>query len=244
MRRLVIVLPFYHSDREACMRMARYVCALEDKYRDDVELCFCNRWDTDPLHPGEMMRFVATFKVSWFPSTTKAEGHPKGCNAMARDIFHEALRRSNVGGPWEDVEALLFMEPDCVPVAKDWIDQLRAAWDRKDDHALVVGCYRDRDVDVPHVNGNALWSPRLAAHINIDVDCHGFGWDSALAEQIASRFCDTPLIANLFKETNVPESRMRNNPFNSFGVPVLLHGVKDDSATKYAEKCTGVRFPT
>lgn len=246
MKRLAIIIPFYADDRAQAMLMARFVCALEERYRSDTILCFVNRWDADPLYPHEMMRFITTFPVEFFSSTTKASGHPAGPNAMAKDIFHEALRRSNVGAPWEDVDTILFMEPDCVPVAKDWIDQLRREWETQvDKKELVCGCYRYEGVDVPHVNGNALWTPRLAAHINVDLDCCGLGWDSAWAGQIGMRLFNTPLIENLFKETNVPESRMRENPFFPENIsPVLIHGVKDRSAIEYAEKMTGVKWPT
>lgn len=245
MKRLALVIPFYDADREQAMRMAKFICDLEPKYRDDVFLCFVNRWDCPPIHPAEMMRFITTFRVEWFASTTKAEGHPAGPNAMAKDIFLEAQRLVDAQR-WADVDALLLMEPDCVPVAKDWLDQLRAEWDRAQDtnKAVSVGCWRDRYVDVPHVNGNALWSTRLATAINVNMDCHGFGWDSAFSEQLRHRIYPTAMIVNLWREENVADSRFEKSPFlpQSAYRPVLAHGVKDDSARKYAEKMTGVKF--
>jgi len=245
MRRLLIAFPYYEKDRAQAMRLAKFICDLEPKFRDDVTLFFYARHDALPITPHEMMRYITTFPVQWGISSTKAEGHPAGCNAMAADLFRHAQARVD-SGHWADVDSILLCEPDCVPCARDWIDQLRAEWDRARELSpvLVVGCFRNRGVDVPHVNGNALWSPRLATSIAVGMDCRGLGWDSAWSEQLTGRSYPTSMIVNLWRETNVPEDRMATSPFLPMlpYKPVLIHGVKDRSAELWAEKQTGVKF--
>jgi hypothetical protein len=238
---LDIVIPFSEGDREAAMRLAHFIAKIEPKRRDDVELCLVNRFDCERAGAAEIALLLPTFKVSTMNTTTKATGHPQGCNAMAEDIFTFALANKN----WEDVDAILFMEPDCVPVARDWIDQLRAEWDdlnlHRDTDLSVVGCFRSLGVDIPHVNGNALWNPRIAEWYDLKAK-PGLGWDSSVAlEMSTDDYRNTELISNLFKETNMPEERMRVNPFslgllNPARPPVLIHGVKDESAWNYAKK--------
>ena len=242
MKRIVIAIQFYEGDRAAAFRLAQFITDIEPTFRDDVELCFVNRFDCKPITPLEMVKFITTFKVSWFQTTTQETGHPAGCNAMARDFFAESLRRYR-SGEWAEVQAVLLLEPDCVPVARDWINQLEMEWDfaKATGDFVVVGCYRDKDVDVPHINGNALWAPDLAARIDLAVDYTGKGWDSALAHELKGHWFKTSLISNLFKETNVPTERLANNPFTPPGTPapVLIHGVKDESAWDYAKAKMG-----
>ena len=241
--RIVIALPYYTDDRAATFRLARYICALEKAYRDDTELCFVARSDAIPIMPHEMMAYIPSFKISWHICEPGPIGHPAGANHMMRDFFVEAIKRAN-NGEWADVKAILVCEADCVPCAKDWLDQLHHEWDMQADrNTLVIGCYRSENVDRPHINGNALWHPRLADYADLH-DKPGLGRDSAVFSSLDGRWVGTPLIANLWMETNVPEERMRKNPFWPDDTPpVMIHGVKTDCARKWAEKMTGVPFP-
>jgi hypothetical protein len=239
MKRAVISISYFDGDRVDAFKLARFIADLEPSYRPDVELCFVARHDAMPITPSEMTQFITTFPVSWMRTATEEVGHPKGSNAMAIDFFKESLHRVR-DGSWGEVEAIIFIEPDCVPVAKDWINQLMREWmwAKTVCDVLALGCYRDKDVDVPHINGNAVWHPELARHIDFACDYTGKGWDSAIAPQLIGRKVHTSLIANLWKETNVAESRMARNPFTPEGTPppVLIHGVKDDSAWNFARK--------
>jgi len=244
MRKLILALPYYADDRAQAMRLAKYIVALESAYRDDCEICFVSRRDADPIYPHEMMRFVTTMPISWYHCEGTAVGHPAAPNEMAREFFVEAIRRVN-DGQWATVDAILFMEPDCVPVARDWLNRLRAEWD-----ALMapgrcgLGCFRSENVDTPHLNGNAMWIPRLADYADMS-DVPGLGWDSALGSKLVP-VVSTPLISNLWMETKVPTERIEVNPFHSDKMrrPVLVHGCKDRSVELHAEAMTGVPFPT
>ena len=230
MRKLILAIPYYADDRAQAMRLAKYIVALESAYRDDCEICFISRRDADPIFPHEMMRFVTTMPISWYHCEGTAVGHPAAPNEMAREFFVEAIRRVN-DGQWATVDAILFMEPDCVPVARDWLNQLRAEWDAAQYFgAEIVGCYREENVDFPHVNGNMMASPRLADHVDM-ADIPGLGWDSAIFKRWADAgkpwsWRATPLISNLWMETKVPEERMRVNPFHADKgrPPCLIHG--------------------
>ena len=248
MKKLVIALPFFDGDREQAEMLALVVDWIQAKSlipkRPNVEFCFVNKHGHSRINPAVMASLNFTFApCTEFETVTAAEGHPKSGNAQAIDFFRESLRRVQTG-QWKGVDAILWMEPDCVPVAHDWIDQLMHEWDYAITvaPALVVGCYRTENVDVPHVNGNALWHPELAKHIDLNVTMEGKGWDSALADQLKGRFVQTSLIANLWKETKVTDERMKANPFTPKGTPppVLIHGVKDDSAWLFARRQLGI----
>lgn len=238
--KLLIAIPYYNGDRDKALSLAGLITAIEPAFRDDVEICFVPRLDAIPPTPLEMKPLMRKFSsVHWYLTQSPDVGHPKGSNGQARDFFNEAQRRY-FHGEWRHIEAILYLEPDSVPIARDWINQLMREWafGKKYAQAYVVGCFRSEGVDVPHINGVALYAPDVAHRFDFSVTKGTLGWDSAMAEQFSQAWMKTSLISNLWKETNVPDERFQSNPFTPKGTPppVLIHGVKDGSALNYAKK--------
>ena len=184
--RAIIVIPYYSADREAAFRLARFITELEPRYREDVEMMLVPRGDAIPPSPVELLALARRLPASWWQTSGMLVGHPAGSNEMAREIFAESYRRRR-NGEWADVVGLIFVEPDCVPVDRDWINKLMAEYmfGRQHANALVVGCFRDVGVDVPHINGNAVYDPDVAHRCDFAVTNGGLGWDSAMAEQFS-----------------------------------------------------------
>lgn len=234
--KFLIAVPHYDGDRALAIRMLELMAKIETRRREDVRLFIVNR-GKGILHHELSLRFHAVFKDVWYEQFVgPEEGHPSACNAMARMIF-ERLATYHKRGEWSDVECMLFMEPDCVPCKKDWIDQLKAEFGIfKEEGCMVVGCLRTEGVDVPHVNGNALYSPETGEAFDFSITKGSLGWDSAMAPQFTPHWGATGCIANLWNETNIPDERMNVNPFMGSQSPVLIHGVKDDSAYNFARR--------
>jgi hypothetical protein len=252
--RLVIALQFYSEDRDKAMRLARFAADIEPAFRADVELCFVARFDAQ--HDEETMAYVAKkMAVSKFTTTTQWTCWPAGCNAMALDFLREAMRRynpdltkhqrqlssltgksrdalfkklqENLRGEWSDVSFILMMEPDCVPMDKNWINRLKDAWnDARRSDCLIMGAWWDGG-GPGHINGNCVIVPWLASEIDLRVITPYAGWDVAIAPQVFRRWATTDLIRNHFGGTNAVQFS---------GEPALIHGYKNDSAYDIARK--------
>lgn len=236
--KFLIAVPHYDGDRALAIRMLELMAEIETRGRKDVRLFIVNR-GKGIQHHELSLRFHAVFKDVWYEQFVgPEEGHPSACNAMARMIF-ERLATYHKRGEWSDVECMLFMEPDCVPCKKDWIQQLLDSWEaRVLNGKLVMGCLRRDAVDTPHINGNAVYSPEVGCKFDWEpTKSAAIGWDSAMAAQFKDHWSCTGLIVNLWKEANIPDSRMEENPFSRPQMPpCLIHGVKDDSAYNFARR--------
>lgn len=229
---LVIALQFWEGDRAAASRLARFIADLEPWYRHDVELCFVRRHDT--TFDMETMNYC-TQKMAVTSRITPehAVGYPASPNAMAFDLMQAA-------GEWDQTSAVLLMEADCVPVARDWINQLKADWNRAEAAGkLVLGSWRPECTPNGHINGNLLFSPSLYHAVKLKPCPPKKSWDVWWVRYFEPVWMRTGLIANRYAEMYVSEAKLAT-PECGTKPPVLVHGIKDGSAWAYAQKMTGV----
>lgn len=240
----LIALQYHDGDRHQAIRLLRVMNKMffmwPPFYR--VQLMIV-RWpetrEIDMLEFKELLIGLRPFEMV-LPED-HAKGHPAGCNAMACEVFARLAMYRDAMEPWRNLKAVLMLEPDCVPMHKQWLTQLFGEWEygqrlMAGRRPIVCGCYRKDGVDRPHVNGVAVWSADLAKYVSLPRPDCGMGWDSAIGPQLDGRIFQTSLISNLHRETNVSPARLMINPFTPLVCPppVLVHGVKDDSAWKYA----------
>lgn len=227
--RFVIVLQFWEGDRAQAMRLARFISDLEPVYRDDVLFVFSRRYDT--TDDFETVEYVgAKFATARITTQAHATGYPKSPNVMALDAIRYAPR-------FLDAKCVLLLESDAIPVASDWITQLSEEWDRAITHQKwVLGAWLPLSHPKGHINGNMLFHPKLAVHVDFG-EIPDKPWDIHYPDLFAPIWMQTGLILNLYRQIQVSEDRMRTPPCGT-KLPVLVHGVKDESAWKYAEKMT------
>jgi hypothetical protein len=155
--------------------------------------------------------------------------YPKGPNDTAL-----ALMREN----WDGVKAVLLLEPDCVPVAPDWLERLSAEWDRASAAGkLIMGSWHPININHPtmgHLNGNLIFDARLAQKITIPDVPDQHPWDTFLAATFQPYWCRTGLIKNLNRHKTATQ-RQLSEPECGKVPPVLIHGVKDESVWNYAK---------
>jgi hypothetical protein len=225
---LCICLQFHAADAEKAARLARYIADLEHGFRFDLELCFVARFDC-PQDSAVIDYVRKKMPVSQFTTRRKWSGWPEGPNGMAYDLLEEMHRRFD-DGRWANHEAILFLEPDCVPLHRDWTYALLGEWKRvRSGGAVVMGAWRESGGAHGHINGNMLIDPSLNMTEVTASAPAGLAWDCALAPYWHKRWHKTDLILNLFNETNIPF-------FRFFGLPLaFVHGVKDDSAWDYVK---------
>ena len=168
--------------------------------------------------------------MSTWTATRHGTGWPAGCNDTWCDTACNYFLRQLYDGKWDNVKAILTFEGDCIPVMRDWISQLSAEWDRAAAKGkFVVGAFMPPPVNGPygHINGNSMYPPDLFERVPAVLGCDPTqGWDYAFAPQFRNHWYPTPLITNYYK---APDGR----------APVLVHGVKDLSAEKFADRVLG-----
>lgn len=235
MKRLVLALQYWEGDKEMAMRNARRIADNEPAFRSDVEFCFVARFDCS--HDRETMQHVAKkFKVTSYRGTRRGQGWPSGCNDLWCDLMQEAVRRHLGGQQWSDVKAIFTFEADAIPIARNWIDVLGREWDRGEAQGkLVVGSHHPSGTEFGHINGNALFSPLVALKLGL-VGCDPLvGWDVAFAPQMRAHWLPIGTIKNLYKSRGLSDKDILAEHFPGIA-PVMIHGVKDDSVERYADR--------
>lgn len=245
--KLALVLQFYPGDRDAAMRNAVRIADNEPEPRVDTEFVFAARFDTTP-DPRVVDYVRQKFpETSVFTSSRRETGWPAGPNALWADVMVNCANARFLRSQWIDVKAVLTFEADCVPVQKDWINQLSAEWDvaaRKG--KFVVGCLMPppKFGPVGHINGNALFAPDLYQRIPAILGCSPVrGWDAVHAQAFQPHWYPTPLIQNYYRDREVSAEDIERVAPDGRKC-VLLHGVKDKSVEDYADKVLGKHKPT
>lgn len=240
--KLLIALQFWSGDREQAMRLAQLIAENEPARRDDVMFCFFNRSDCEPVDRetlGKMlMKMDAFSRVSM--TVDRETDWPDACNAMAIDVLRQSAFQWKFG-PWHDISGVLLLEPDCIPIARDWIDQVKKEWAAAFiDGKWLMGTWRDGGGDLGHINGNMVVRPDFAQLVDFTQVYPGLAWDCALAPQLHTHWQVTYLMCNRWKERKLCDEiiQVHRDAHGSsiFQKPVLVHGVKDDSVWDYAKR--------
>ena len=190
------------------------------------------RRDVDSITRQAIDRTLSEkFEVVSFLGRNFATGHPEGCNALWESTMMEAWHRSREG--FTQAQAILTFEADCVPLRSDWILALESEWIRLQP-AEIVG--HVHTIGHEHINGNAMFrSTLLRDHPTITNHPAQAFWDFTNRFRFLKIGKDTPLIFQLYNWKTISEEDFIR--VNKDGVrPALLHGIKDDSARKWARK--------
>jgi hypothetical protein len=228
---LVIAVQYWAGDEPQAIRLARLLADIEPERRDDVTIALCRRFDC-PKSPEAQAAYwhcAEKFKVMFVQSQRMGEGHPDGCNALWGGTF-AALARSWARGRLR-CESAFFVEPDGVPLHRDWIDRLRA------EHASalragrrITGCLTENPI--PHVNGTLL------AHLSLWYDAPsiripppvGQAWDLFHRAPLLQHTQPTSLVRNIYGATGWTPTALKAMSREI----AWLASAKDDTAFEYA----------
>jgi hypothetical protein len=180
---LLLNIQFWSGDRKQAMELARFMADLEPAMRHDACVLFSARFDCK--HDEDTMKYVAQkFRVFKFTGKRKHTGWPAGPNQLMGESYEfviEALRFKKLP---PEVDAVMFIEADCVPLSKDWITKLYAEY--RSSGRLVGGAWLKKDdAGIEHINGNCIISTRFWEHCpQIFWPPNQGGWDALLAGSI------------------------------------------------------------
>jgi len=222
------------------VELLELICDLEEVKREDVILMLTHRYDM-----GVDLNLVDAVKRKFehvFTHVTerKGNGWPAGPNAMMGDSYLAAINMQRRG---LEIDAVMFMECDCVPLAKDWIDQLKAEWDTcREAGKSVLGPWLEAgDARGKHINGNCIIAVDYwRKHRGILYAPENIGWDvyhanNMCAEGMASRLIYSdyrlgttynPWKGDAYLWDAKGYGTVTNPLYGEKLLPVWLHGVK------------------
>lgn len=233
----ILNIMFWEGDKAQAMELARLIADLEEAPRTDVTVLFSARFDC--RHDEDTIEYVSKkFPVVRYTTKRRAEGWPNGPNQMmggSYEFIVEQWKRGKL-----KCDRILFVEADCVPLRRDWINLLIEEF-RNGGKSVLGALLKKDDAGIEHVNGNCM------VDINFFRKCPGMihppsrgGWDATLAFAILPNACPSRLIWSDY------QLGMEHNPWKGpdflwepkrykahdnplFGVdlyPCWIHGVK------------------
>jgi hypothetical protein len=224
-------------DVEAAIELTRLIVKTQKERKAGAEFFLIYRKDCPT---GLIKEFQAIagqkFKALACVARNHDTGWPGGSNMLAASAFieMEILRRNDTARN----EAFLLFEPDCIPMAEDWIEQLSSEWDRaKSLGKEATGHWHQQgDGSTLHMNGNAIFRfDYFERHPTTIVGCGTQGWDYWFRDRIIPISCDTYAIYQLYQRPSITVEELATVTKHGRR-PALLHGIKGSSGRKAAEE--------
>lgn len=189
---LLLNIQSWSGDIAQGMALARLFADLEDKPRTDVCVMFTSRFDC-PFDEETISYVGAKFKTYKFKTKRKATGWPNGPNQMMGESYEHAIWLKK-RGVIPELKSVMFVEADCVPLHKDWLNMLIKEYNECGKE--ILGAWLKKgDAGCEHVNGNCIVSidfyKRCPAMIHPPT--RG-GWDAMLAYAILPNAAPSKLI--------------------------------------------------
>ena len=232
-------------DAVQALDLTALICDIEPAQRKDGEFFVVYRKDT---HPELAKRFLALTRKKFGRTAARMArnhdiGWPAGSNMLAMSAFIEMELLQREGLCQHD--GFLLFEPDCIPLAADWIDQLSAEWElTKQAGKEACGHWHQQgDPSTLHMNGNAVFATSwFSRHANLLVGSGMMGWDYFFREAIIQLSRDTHLIFQHYNrwgaDLNFVQSIEKNGQR-----PCFFHGIKtDDGRTSARQMILGQRY--
>lgn len=236
-RKIVLALQFWEGDRDRAMNLARLIADIEPEFNPKVDFCFVARFDC--VRDPETVEYVSKkFKVWTLKGTRRSVGWPAGCNDLAIDLLHQSAGLCRPGGAWREHKALYLMEPDVLPMCRDWLKRLSDEWDVAQEHEkFVLGAWSPFHSAVGHINGNMLVAPDLVFRVpGIIGSPETLGWDAFYAGQFSPHWWKSILMQNHYDyRKNIPQEVLFSC-VDGITPPAVIHGVKDLSAEQSVRK--------
>jgi hypothetical protein len=236
MNKILIVLQCYTGDRMMAMKLARLIADIEQEKSRYADFMIAYRYDTqDDI--GTYLYLTKKFdEVHLYHSRHNTSGWPAGCNDLFFDTLAHISRMVKKNG-WE-YDAALFIEADCVPLDKDWIKKLHREWYAGTQLALGHWISKSQ-FRTAHLNGNCMLATNISEKIPSFYTCPpSHPWDIFHTKALWANMRATDLIFSDYKKKTITEDELfsartypKDHPLRAMSsVPVLIHGVKDESA--------------
>lgn len=226
---LLLIFPFWAGDKPRLHQLSRIISGLEPHPRQDVHVMLAPRQDCDIDQ-----EFISTFQQRFHAFTRKCNSpsreYPDSTNGMFFSCY-QYLRTFHPG----KYDATLWMEADMCPIDRRWLNKLISAWKSRKPNIYAMGhIFPVGGNDGTHLNGGAMWSPRILEVLPDICSCSG-AWDWSNRNKILPYAQGIEEIHYWHHARNVPS-------YPKDGKTVLIHGVKDDSLMKMVAADNGLKI--
>lgn len=236
----LFALQVYHADIEQAVHLSKLLAQLNgDRLEHPLaDAMVVYRRDCPANKRLEENLEEAFGRVLVYRTSRREVGFPGGPNGMWCDLMQHLATSQRHGHMTHEV--VLTTEADALPLCKDWVEVLLAAW-RKEKVQVAGHRLPNGEHDCGHINGNALFAPTISAKEMRLVGCPAqSAWDTYFA-QIFERlgWADIPEIRSIYRKTMITPAELED--VRSQGC-VWLHGVKDNSALDWAKTNAEKKF--
>lgn len=224
-----LCLQCWPGDMLEAIELAQLIADIEETKRPETEFFMVYRRDCPGPHLEAKFLSIVAPKFGHSAITVARNfdiGYPGGSNMLAFSSFIEMTiwRRQQICRN----EAFLLFEADTIPMARDWIDQLSAEWER----VKVLGkhafghWHQQGGPDTLHMNGNAVFrSDFFERYPNLMVGSAMVGWDYFFRDHFIGISCDSDLIFQHFNRHGITVDQLAQ--IEKHGTrPAFFHGIK------------------
>lgn len=232
-KKILLSLPFWAGDKRQSLKLARFLADLQPSFCDYADVVFTARFDAK--HCKETIAAVSRkFNTFTHTSGRRQTGWPLGCNGVFLGMI-EWFYHKKAAGQIPNYRAVLNLESDVVPLVRDWLPRVIAAWDELNAKAPVYVAGALLPGNGPgvrdHINGGCCmmsgdmkfmqWLALRASNFNSKV-----GWDWALAHDFKARgWGNFPGVRSFWQTPSFSETDWANAVTNG---DWIIHGVKND----------------
>jgi len=224
---IALALQCFPGDLDVAMDLAKLICEIEPGVRDS-EFVLIYRKDCDyrchkHFETLARMRFARAYAKMAFNHET---GWPGGSNMLA----HSAFMAMSMLYQSKEItsDGFLLFEPDCIPLARDWINQLSDEWEKT--KALGKEAFghwhQQAGAETLHMNGNAVFSCSfIDRHPQLMIGPSTVGWDFFYREHYIGLSRDSDLIYQHYNRHEMTQGEWATIGKNGTR-PAFFHGIK------------------
>ncbi|MFB1500829.1 hypothetical protein [Thiocapsa sp. N5-Cardenillas] len=172
--KILLALQYHSGDEECASSLAKLIASIMPEGKCRVaDVMFSAAPDADIGHEAVGAMATKFDQVHTYRVRSKANGWPKGPNLHAAEtMFYVAEHVFN--GRW-DYNGVWLMEPDCLPLHRDFINLIVQEWTEGARTILGPWIHTEK----PHINGNCIIGTQFGYHHRreIFVASETQGWD-------------------------------------------------------------------
>ena len=192
--RILIAIQFWQGDRDAAMKLARFLADLEPRHTSWADILLISRFDCMAADEETVRHVSRKFNVFTAVSPVIQTGWPKGCNGLWSATM-QWVRKNIEAKTTPDYKAVFTCEADGGPCIRNWIEEMSTKWDEANRlrPTYVAGPMVEAVHIHKHINGNCLvscephflkWVVTVAGNLPEDG-----GWDYVLFDYFEKWGC-------------------------------------------------------
>jgi len=226
---LLIILPYWKGDQKRLLPLSKLITGLEPHPVQDTHIMLAPRQDCEADRPS-LAQFQTKFHTFVMKCNSPSREYPDSTNGM----FFSSYQYLRTFRP-KAYDATIWFEADMCPIDKFWRKKLIERWKSRNPNIFAMGhIFPAGGQDGMHLNGGALWSPKILDRIP-DICSSRGAWDWSNRNKILPVAQSIEEIHYWHHARNVPS-------YPKDGKTVVIHGVKDDSLIEMVAADNGVKL--